>query len=310
MRTIATLAAAASFSAGHTALAQLDEGDIRVSIEGGRLAVSLITEDGEDAPQRVFLAEIGIVEFEEGDGSPGDGGPDVFQEILPEETPFSTNTPGFDSGPGVFPPGALVGFDLARDFRFYNADADGFFTTDVTGDVGGDVVEALQIEFNEVAFLTNDIGLPFPPVADAFPFGGLPTFSNGRFHRHFNFVLLPLDMSDPSNPFSLADPAVYVLTLELTTDAQGVERSEPFSILFGFGVSEESPEFAAAGVRAIRELTPADFNGDGSVTFGDVTAFIAAFNGGAGALSADLNGDGMVTFGDVTLFIDEFNAGL
>lgn len=57
----------------------------------------------------------------------------------------------------------------------------------------------------------------------------------------------------------------------------------------------------------LRDLCPADVNGDGSLTFADVTAFIQAFNSGGDA--ADINGDGILNFGDVSAFIAVFNAG-
>lgn len=55
------------------------------------------------------------------------------------------------------------------------------------------------------------------------------------------------------------------------------------------------------------ECSPADINGDGTLTFADVTAFVDAF--GAAEPAADVDGDGLVTFADVTEFIDRFNAG-
>lgn len=45
----------------------------------------------------------------------------------------------------------------------------------------------------------------------------------------------------------------------------------------------------------------------GALGFGDVTAFIEFFNGGADG--ADINNDGLVNFGDVSLFIEQFNNG-
>jgi hypothetical protein len=51
----------------------------------------------------------------------------------------------------------------------------------------------------------------------------------------------------------------------------------------------------------------ADIDGDGLLTFGDVSAFLTFFNGGNPA--ADIDGDGLLTFGDVSLFISLFNAG-
>lgn len=51
----------------------------------------------------------------------------------------------------------------------------------------------------------------------------------------------------------------------------------------------------------------ADINADGELTFGDVSAFIEAFN--TGEPEADVNGDGFINFRDVTDFIAALNAG-
>jgi len=53
--------------------------------------------------------------------------------------------------------------------------------------------------------------------------------------------------------------------------------------------------------------SPADLDGDGSVSFPDVGAFLAAF--ASGDLAADFNGDGSVSFPDVSLFLSEFAQG-
>jgi agmatine/peptidylarginine deiminase len=52
---------------------------------------------------------------------------------------------------------------------------------------------------------------------------------------------------------------------------------------------------------------PADLNGDGLADFGDVAAFVTAFNAQDGL--ADQNGDGVIDFGDVAAFADAFSAG-
>jgi hypothetical protein len=66
------------------------------------------------------------------------------------------------------------------------------------------------------------------------------------------------------------------------------------------------------GQSAIVQLTPlaacaADLNGDGVADFGDVSAFVAAFN--ASDQAADLNADGVLDFGDVSAFAAAFQAG-
>ncbi len=52
---------------------------------------------------------------------------------------------------------------------------------------------------------------------------------------------------------------------------------------------------------------PADMNGDGTINFVDVSAFVAAFT--ANDSSADFNGDGTINFVDVSAFVAAFNAG-
>lgn len=52
---------------------------------------------------------------------------------------------------------------------------------------------------------------------------------------------------------------------------------------------------------------PADFNGDGTLNFFDVSAFLTAFN--SMDPSADISGDGMFNFFDVSQFLSAFNAG-
>ncbi|MEL6328032.1 MAG: hypothetical protein AAFR38_00075 [Planctomycetota bacterium] len=306
-------------AAGGVAFGQIDEGDIGLAIENGQIVVSLIGEDGSFGEQRVFIGEIGIVESEPSDGTPGSGGSDVFQDTLPGVTSFSTNTPGFDSGPGVFDPNARVGLDVVGfgpsafvSLGFYDPINDTFISTSVTGPTGGaggdggSVEESLAVEFNTNGFQTNNIG-GFLPVGSSFPNNGLDVFSNGRAHRHFNFTILPVDDPFSPNPNPLADVAVYAVTLSKTTTQAGIASSEPFIILFPFGVEETDPAFDAAVAAAIRSLTPGDFNGNGVASQADVAAFVDAFF--ANQLSADLAAPfGVISQTDVDAYVSAFFA--
>jgi hypothetical protein len=55
------------------------------------------------------------------------------------------------------------------------------------------------------------------------------------------------------------------------------------------------------------ETCPADINGDGSLNFFDVSAYLTAFN--EMDPIADFNGDGQFNFFDVSAFLTAFNAG-
>lgn len=82
---------------------------------------------------------------------------------------------------------------------------------------------------------------------------------------------------------------------------------------FGLFMIDEDLDNADPLVDAVRAFVralldcPADINSDGRTTFGDTTAFIAAFN--ASSAQADANRDGDVSFADAIAFIESFNAG-
>ena len=258
------------------AMAQLDPGDIRLDVENGQIVTSLIGEGGgSPVPQRVFLAEIGVEEFEPGDGTVGSGGPDVFQTINPSFSTFSTNTPGFDSPAGEFAAGTDVGFELVQPLSVYDPATDSFVRTDAPA--SGSTVEALLVEFNLTVFQTDAVE-PGTPVTNTFPDGGLPVFSNGRFHKHFAFTLLPINATDDG---TLADPGVYALIVRMTSTDGTVFSSDPIVLLFPFGVAEGSQEFLDAQTAAQELLSPTpnplDFNGDGSIDIADLIEFLNAF---------------------------------
>lgn len=287
------------------AMAQLDPGDIRLDVENGQIVTSLIGEGGgAPVPQRVFLAEIGVEEFEPGDGTVGSGGSEVFQLINPDFSAFSTNTPGFDSPVGEFAAGTNVGFELTQPFSVFDQPSDSFVPSD--DPLSGTTVESLLVEFNLTLFQTN-AAEPGIPVSTAFPGGGLPVFSNGRFHRHFAFTLLPINASETA---TLADPGVYALIVRMTSTDSAVEASEPIVLLFPFGVAETSQEFIDAqnAALALTSGDPLDFNGDGSVDIADLVGFLNDFFGAQADPALDFNGDGSIDIADVVEYLNAFFA--
>ncbi|MAY73112.1 MAG: hypothetical protein CMJ31_00020 [Phycisphaerae bacterium] len=288
------------------ATAQLDEGDIGLSIEGGRIVTNLLEEHEKEAPrgvefveQRLFVGELGVVEFEAAKpGDPGSGGGDVFQDVLPGVSGFSTNTPGFDSGPGVFSASASVGFSVLNGLQVFDPQSGVFISAGLaeadpalggSGTRGGSVTETMAVEFNEIAFQTDAAPDVFLPRSLVTPLDGLPVFSNGRFHRHWNFTILPVDDPNAANPAPLADPGVYALELVMTTTEMGVDDSLPFIILFPYAVDEESDEFAdaiaAANARLGLDAAPGCSAADLAAPFGtldiaDVVRFLQVFGAG------------------------------
>src|SRR5690606_22216740 len=86
---------------------------------------------------------------------------------------------------------------------------------------------------------------------------------DGDFHAHVAFHLEP-------NPFPSSLPAAthgaYGVELSLSTSAAGIGDSDPFFMVFNFGLSEG--HFAAATAAFAARLAPSlpgDYNGDGVV---------------------------------------------
>jgi len=294
----AAIAALAIASAAPTALAQLDEGDIGVTIENNRIITSIIAEEEPRLPgafaqrggelgdeARLFVAELGKFEVEPANGDPTDGGPDVFQTVLPDLSSFVTNVPGFDSGAGVFDPASTLTFSILG-FTQYDPIADSYVDTAL-----GAETEELGISFNFDAVLTGPIAGSAVPVGTQFP--SLPVFGNGRFHRHYLFTLLPVDDPASANPQPLADNAVYLLELQIGTDQSGIADSETFGILFAFGVAETSAEFGNAVTAAALLFSEA-------CALADIT--------GTGACNPGF-GDGIVDLSDFSCYLSQWSAG-
>ena len=297
-RVISAMAVGAS---AFSATAQLDEGDIGLRIENNQIVTFLIAEEEEGlAPAttdevRLFIGEIGLVEFEPFDPmDPTGGGSDVFQGTTPLTTNFSTNTPGFDSGPGVFTPGERVGFTINNGLQVYDPTTDSLISASLAeavlggnGTRGGSERETLAVEFDGVAFQTNfATGVTLPQLLGT-PLDmtlGLPVFSDGRWHRHWNFSVLPIDNpGSPTTAMPLADPAVYVVELTMVTTETGIAASKPFYIVFPIGVAETDPEFDAAidplsGLLAVPADLAAPF---GTLDFNDINAFVSSFLSGS-----------------------------
>lgn len=214
--------------------------------------------------------------------SDGGIGPEerVFQTDLGVAAPNFTADPGFDSLPGTFVPGSRIGFTIQRAVREWN---------------GADFHDRSPAGF-EVSFAT--LAAYSPP--DDTPVTGftLSVGSNGQWHRHFDYTLMPP-----------ADAGVYLLELTLWNSRGTPGESEPFWIVFNQNSPREEADAATRWVREnlIGRPCIADFNGDGGVDGGDVEAFFVAWE--AGGSVADVNRDGGVDGADVEYFFVRWEAG-
>jgi len=90
-------------------------------------------------------------------------------------------------------------------------------------------------------------------------------------------------------------------------DTGGVQAGEyPIRVSLIHSVGGD-PIRAESGATINAPDCVADMNGDGTLNFFDVSAFLSSF--GAGNLAADLNGDGVLNFFDVSAFIEAYEEG-
>ena len=79
--------------------------------------------------------------------------------------------------------------------------------------------------------------------------------ANGDFHSHVDFYLEPNLAPDPAPESAFG---AYGLKLSLSTDAAGIATSDPFFVVFNFGLEEEHFE---QGVAAYAALVPEPASG-------------------------------------------------
>jgi hypothetical protein len=142
--------------------------------------------------------------------------------------------------------------------------------------------------------------------------------------EHFYHELVDYDQDGDLDLITVSDGESNFTVLKNDGNAGFAEKEHYSGIGFigngGFRVGDidasGSPDIVASNNNGFvvyldecsdRAPCPADLNGDGQLTFFDVSAFLQAY--GDAHPDADFNGDGMFNFFDVTAFIVSFNGG-
>lgn len=180
--------------------------------------------------------------------------PRVLPAELLEEGFFSTDEPGFDSEPGTFPVGTMVGFNIVDALKYWNGD-------------GFDPLLPANEETMTVSFLQRLVRSGSGRIAGF----ELPVANDGSWHRHLIFTLTVPGASPPAK-------GIYLLELELYSTDPAVRGSYPFYIVFN--VDDEpnhdlAPEWVhknLAGPVCIKK-PPGDLNDDCRVDFYDFALF-------------------------------------
>jgi len=241
--------------------AQIGHSDIRFSYSAGQIVVDTAAARG-----------VGVGEF------PVDG---FFQQ-------FESN-PGFasenDVGFGINPTDAIV-YNVLDDLLFWNG----------SDFVVPDPATQIRIENNAAApdTLVSSSSGPQPGDFSSPKNAISQADGNGDFHAHVDFFLEPNGAPDPP-----PELGAYGLKLSLSTDEIGIADSDPFFIIFNFGLDLGSTGFEEAVNRFAELLAPelaGDYDRSGAVGSDDYQLWQEQFGSppitsGSGA---DGNSDGAI----------------
>ncbi|QYK48452.1 MAG: hypothetical protein KF838_01030 [Phycisphaeraceae bacterium] len=259
------ISAALLTSLAPLAHAQLHDGDIILTIDSNTITTNDAS-TGSIIPSRVFATTFGSFDF--------------------------TDSPGFDTPGGTFPPSSQIGFNVLRALQRWNGSA---FPMDASG------IPAERLRIRKTGF-----GDVFTPTIDTFTPGfGIPVSSGGEFHQHVGFTL-----QSPNGA------GIYLLELELWSSVPSILTSEPFWILFNNDLPLTDLESATQWVldNLLTQPCAADVNGDTTSDILDFLDFLDSFGScenlpspcaGSSGIDADFNGD---TFVDILDFLDFFDA--
>ncbi|HRP62988.1 MAG TPA: dockerin type I domain-containing protein [Phycisphaerales bacterium] len=218
------------------------------------------------------------------------GGPIVPTRVWAAEfgalAPNFTDDPGFDAPAGTFNPNAAVGIAIRKALRKWNPASQHFDEIPT---------ERLQITRSSLTIQT--------PLQDPQPRESLPSLqlglasSGGVIHVHPWYTL--------TAPHGMG---VYLLELEAWVSTTGIDRSEPFWIVFNQNDTEQNHDEAIAW--AVKNLadspgTPTcagDLNGDNTIDVLDLLILLGAWGNNPGH-PADMNGDGTVDVLDLLILL-------
>lgn len=134
----------------------------------------------------------------------------------------TSDAPGFDSEelPNGLMPNDLIGFNLLGPLVYHDGNA---FASVPTG-------AAIQIAdaLNDVVTVEGSTTTGSGVVGQAGDSGG----GRGDIHAHIDFTLTPDTLDAP-------EFGAYGFLMELTTDRNGIANSDPFYIVFNFGLEED-----------------------------------------------------------------------
>ncbi len=226
----------------------------------------------------------------------------VIPQVMPDSGFFAqANTnPGFfserDLGGGTTP-NDIVGYNVLDDLVFWS---EGDFATP-RSDTNIRILNNPQsVEDTLVGTETGEQRFSFDPLANTIG----QSSGSGDFHAHVDFRLDPRSSDPEEQPLF----GVYGMKLSLSTDNPNIAESDPFFIVFQFGIEDD--QFAEAiddfdGLLSLSDRLPGDFDMDELLSNNDIDLLGAEVRAGTNETSFDLNNDMLVDDVDRTIWVEE-----
>ncbi len=225
---------------------------------------------------------------------------------IPQVMPVSGFFAQANSNPGFFSerdigggtgPSDIVGYNVLSDLMFWT---DGDFAQPKDDTAIRIINNPGSVEDTIIGTGTGEQPADFNPLTNSIG----QSLSSGDFHVHVDFRLEPRSSDPEEQPLFGA----YGLKLNLISDNPNIEESDPFFIVYEFGMDGDLFQQALNDFDELLSADaglPGDFDADGLLTAADIDLLSTEVRAGTDAQSFDLTGDTAVDNLDRVEWVEE-----
>lgn len=210
--------------------------------------------------------------------------------------------PGFfsevDTGGGTGP-NDIVGYNVLDDLIFWS---EGDFATPREDTAIRIINNPRTVDDTVIGTGTGEQRATFDPLANSIG----QSSGAGDFHSHVDFRLDPRS----SDPDEMPLPGAYGIKLSLSSDNLNIQESDPFFIVYRFGMDDDA-QFATAlddFDALLNEIPPGilgDFDSDGLLTAIDIDLLSDEVTANTNQAVFDLTGDAIVDQADRQMWVED-----
>lgn len=224
----------------------------------------------------------------------------VMPQVMPQGGFFAQANvnPGFfsevDTGGGTGP-NDVIGYNVLDDLVFWS---DGDFTTPRDNTEIRIINNPRQVVDNTlVGSGTGEQRATFSPLANTIG----QSSSGGDFHSHVDFRLDPISSDPEESPL----PGAYGIKLSLSSDNPAIQESDPFFIVYRFGIDAAQFSLALDDFDALLTSVLGDFDADGLLTAADMDLLSEEVLAKSNQALFDLTEDAIVDEADRRMWVEE-----